>query len=440
MKRKTSKPRRLRNWIAPTAELFRYVALAFIGALIAVLGFVMSFQHVFRPGLDQMALWWGGFAESLSAGKDPRQITHLFGGVLMLAGGYSVYRGLRGFFRRLGSVSATPGKNTLVGGYLRKQQLARGPRIVALGGGTGLSTLLRGLKQYSSNITAIVTVTDDGGSSGRLSADLGIIPPGDMRNCLVALADAEKRMTDLFQYRFAAGSGALSGHSLGNLLLAGFVEQAGGDFDKALTLASETLAIRGRVIPSTTDHVTLRAVMEDGSELLGETSIVESDLLIRRIHLEPSTSLAHAAALEAIAEADLICIGPGSVYTSVVPNLLVPGIAEAIQQSSALKAYICNVMTQHGESDHFTAAEHVLAIHANVPSRVFDYVLVNTGTPTLGLLQRYQESGQELVIPDFERIKQMGYKPVTGNFMNETDYVRHDPMRIAARLIDLLTK
>lgn len=400
----------------------------------------MSFQYVLQSLLTGIGNNWDEFARNVAGTDDGRQFTHLVGGVLMVSGGYFIFRGVRGFFRKLGSVAATPGRNALVTGYLKRQQLARGPRIVALGGGTGLSTLLRGLKQYSSNITAVVTVTDDGGSSGRLSRDLGIIPPGDMRNCLVALADAEKRMTDLFQYRFSSVSGPLSGHSIGNLLLAGFVEQANGDFDQALSLASEVLAIRGRVIPSTTEKVVLRALMESGEELVGETTIVESRHKIQRIFLSPAHARPHPMAIEAIQEADLIVIGPGSVYTSLVPNLLVPGIAEAIHESDAVKAYVCNVMTQSGESDAFSAAEHVMALQANVPSRVFDYVLVNTAPPTQDLASKYKESGQELVIADTDRIKQMGFKPVPGNFMSESDYVRHDPMRVAARLIDLLKK
>ncbi|MBS1709356.1 MAG: uridine diphosphate-N-acetylglucosamine-binding protein YvcK [Armatimonadetes bacterium] len=318
--------------------------------------------------------------------------------------------------------------------------MANGPKIVVLGGGTGLSTLLRGLKQHSSNITAVVTVSDDGGSSGRLVQELGIMPPGDIRNCLVALADAEKKMTDLFQHRFTKGSGALAGHSLGNLLLAGFIEQAGGDVDKALVLATEVLAIRGRVVPSTTAHVKLKALMEDGSEIEGETAIVESAQRIRRVFLEPGDVPAHPEALAAIAEADLICVGPGSVYTSIVPNLLVPGIPEAVAAARAKKAYVCNVMTQKGESEAFTAAEHVVAIQANVSKKVFEYVLVNTGSPSQSALDKYRGSGQDFVVPDVERVKQMGYKPVQGNLMSETDYVRHDPVRVAAMLMGLLER
>lgn len=410
--------------------------MAVAGLVMLLVGAFMSFRIVLRPVFDGIGASWDGTLGSL--GMDSRQVTHLLGGAVMLAGGLFVYRGLRSFFRQLNTASDS--KRTLVAGYLKRQQLAQGPRIVVLGGGTGLGTLLRGLKQYSSNITAVVTVTDDGGSSGRLSQEMGILPPGDLRNCLVALADAERLMTDLFQHRFSGGSGSLSGHSIGNLLIAGFLEQTGGDVDRALALASEVLNIRGRVIPSTSQTVRLRALMEDGEEIAGETAIVSSGKRVRRIFLDPSQVVAHPQAIEAIREADLICIGPGSVYTSVVPNLLVSGIAGAIEDSDAVKVYICNVMTQRGESDQFTAAEHVVALQANVPGRVMDYVLVNTATPSQTVLDRYHDSGQDFVVPDQDRIKQMGYRPVAGNLINETDLVRHDPMRMAARLMDILQR
>lgn len=435
MKKTRNNPRRLGNWIAPTADLFRFVALGVAGLLLVLLGLFMSFRFAIGPFLESIGAGWERFMVGTLGVQDPMATTHLMGGVFMLAGGLAVARGVGGFLKRL---SGEANGNTLVGGYLKRMQLARGPKIVALGGGTGLSTLLRGLKQYSSNITAVVTVSDDGGSSGRLSQETGIIPPGDMRNCLVALADAEKRMTDLFQHRFTGGSGSLSGHNLGNLLISAFVEQAGGDVDKALDLASEVLNIRGKVLPSTTDRVTLKALMDDGTEVHGETKIARADQKVQRIYLCPSEPKPHEAALQAIREADIVCIGPGSVFTSVIPNLLVPGIAEALAESQAVKVYICNVMTQHGESDHYTAAEHIVAIQANVPNRVFDYVMVNTGSPSQDLLRRYQASGQDFVTPDTDRIKQMGYKPVAGNFMSESDYVRHDPLRIAQRLMDLV--
>jgi uncharacterized cofD-like protein len=268
----------------------------------------------------------------------------------------------------------------------------------------------------------------------------GMIPPGDIRNCLVALADAERAMTDLFQHRFKSDSGNLSGHSIGNLLMAALTDMAGGDFEKAIEKASAVLNIRGNVVPSTFAHVSLRAVLDDGREVCGETKIVESARRIRRIFLEPEEVEAYEAAVIAIENADLILMGPGSVYTSVIPNLLVGGIAGALFASDSKRVYICNVMTQAGESDQFTASEHVTAIHSNLDRKLFDHVMVNTGVPSQVLLEKYRDQGQHVVEPDIDRIKAMGYKVIGGNFMSETDVVRHDPMKVAARLMSLVEK
>jgi uncharacterized cofD-like protein len=326
----------------------------------------------------------------------------------------------------------------IVNQVLRHQALAAGPDIVAIGGGTGLSTLLRGLKRQTNRITAIVTVTDDGGSSGRLITDKKILPPGDIRNCLVALADAEKSMTDLFQHRFEGASGTLSGHSTGNLLIAAMVDIS-GDFDKAVREISRVLAIQGRVIPATLDTVRLRAEMKDGSVIAGETRIVNSKIGIDRIHLEPPDTKPVEHALAALRNADIIVIGPGSIYTSVIPPLLVPGLADAISESKALKVYVCNVMTQPGESDNFTAADHVGAIERNVGRRIFDYVLINKAEPTERSLERYHEVGQEMVVPDSDRIKSLGYKPIAANLISESDVVRHDPHRIAEAIARMVS-
>jgi uncharacterized cofD-like protein len=367
--------------------------------------------------------------------------THMLGGAFLLLGIYLLVGGIRhGFLHLLETLNPGMGDEKVSEVYIRRQKLAQGPKIVALGGGTGLSTLLRGLKMHSSNITAIVTVTDDGGSSGRLRQDKGMIPPGDIRNCLVALADAEKAMTDLFQHRFKDDSGSLSGHSMGNLLIAALVDQARGDFEQAVDIAAKVLTIRGRVVPSTLERVSLRAILDTGQEICGETAIVKAAGGIRRIFLDPPDVSPQQAALDAIADADLICIGPGSVYTSIIPTLLVPGIADAIHGSSAAKAYICNVMTQPGESDQFTASEHVTAVLVNVETRVFDYVVVNTAVPNQELLDRYEKERQNFVEPDIDRIRATGFRVIKGDFMSESNVVRHDPMRVAAKLVSLLKR
>ncbi len=432
---------RWKRLLAPTTGLRRSLAAALAGLFMFGIGFVLSFKAVLEPYVEVVGQRWNGLMSRFVTTQDLAQSNHYVGGALIALGLYLLVVGARGVLRRFYetlSPTSAGSKAKMVNVFVQRQQLSQGPRIVALGGGTGLSTLLRGLKRHSSNITAVVTVTDDGGSSGRLVHELGIIPPGDIRNCLVALADAEKLMTDLFQHRFKNASGSLSGHSLGNLLIAGLIDQTGGDLERAINIASEVLNIRGRVLPSTLSHIRLKAIMDTGEELYGETTIVSSGKRIRRIQIEPADAEPFRDVLAAIADADLICIGPGSVYTSVVPNLLVPGIAQAIHESDAIKAYICNVMTQPGESDSFTAAEHILSIQANVEPRVFDYVMVNSGMPSSATIEKYEGSGQYVVEADIERIRAMGFRVVPGNFMSEMDYVRHDPVKVAQRLMDLL--
>jgi uncharacterized cofD-like protein len=414
------------------------IGALFLGLAALFVGIGLSFNQLILPILQWASTTTTEGVNQFVAAEQVDTVKWALGGLLMLLGAFLVVRSVKFALNHIVE-TLNPGLKTgKVDVYLRRQQLAQGPRIVAIGGGTGLSTLLRGLKHYTSNITAIVTVTDDGGSSGRLIKDKGMIPPGDIRNCLVALADAEKSMTDLFQHRFKVDSGSLSGHSMGNLLIAALVDQARGDFEKAIETASDVLNIRGRVIPSTLEHVRLRAELDNGMEICGETAIVEAGHRIRRIHLDPEDCPPTKEALEAIRAADLICIGPGSVFTSLIPNLIVPGIMDALQKSAARKLYICNVMTQPGESDSFPASEHVTAILNNVEGRVFDIAVVNTGLPTEDTLQKYRESGQHFVDPDVDRIRAIGLKVITGNFMSETDVVRHDPLRVAARIMSLI--
>jgi uncharacterized cofD-like protein len=320
----------------------------------------------------------------------------------------------------------------------QRRYLAQGQRIVVIGGGTGLSTMLRGLKEQTSNIVAIVTVTDDGGSSGALHRELGMLPPGDIRNCLVALADAEPLMTELFQYRFnGGGGGGLHGHSFGNLLIAAMTNIT-GDFEKAVKETSRVLAIRGRVLPSTVDNVALCAEMEDGSLIDGETSIADSPLAVRHIFLQPSDVKPLEESIRAIEYADAIVIGPGSVYTSIIPNLLVHGIVDAIVGSDAVKIYVCNVMTQPGETIGYSACDHVQAVIDHAQQRVFSHVLVNREVPNRELLQKYAGAGAELVKPEVDRIREMGFRPVVGNYISQTDVVRHDPRKLAEAIFRLM--
>ncbi|OJU62743.1 MAG: hypothetical protein BGO01_10060 [Armatimonadetes bacterium 55-13] len=431
---------KVRRLLAPTAGLWKPILVLLLGFVTFLVGSALSFRAVILPFMNRLADWAQSVLQFAVSKEDADLSAHLMGGGLLLLGGYILFMGLRMATRKVIDTINPGHSHGIANEYKRRQQLAQGPHIVALGGGTGLSTLLRGLKHHSSNITAIVTVTDDGGSSGQLMRDKGMIPPGDIRNCLVALADAEKSMTDLFQHRFKKDSGSLSGHSMGNLLIAALVDQSHGDFEQAVETASSVLAIRGKVVPSTLEHVGLRALLDNGDEICGETAIVQAGKRIRKIFLEPASVHPHEGALEAIQDADLIVVGPGSVFTSVIPNLLVPGIVEAIKASDAPKVYICNVMTQPGESDSFSASEHVTAVLNNVEMRIFDYIMINTANPSETAIDTYREAGQHFVEPDMDRIRAMGFRVLAGNFMSETDVVRHDPMRVAERLLKLISK
>ncbi len=342
-------------------------------------------------------------------------------------------------------------------------------RVVAIGGGTGLSTLLRGLKRYVASperrrgiriggatvaqapaplpcpslrchvreLSAVVTVTDDGGSSGRLREDMQMLPPGDIRNCMVALSEDEHLLAKLFQFRFEQGD--LEGHSFGNLFVAALT-QITGDFAQAVQMSSQILAARGKIFPSTNVNVGLVAEMEDGSLVRGETNITASKKSIVELRLEPEKADPLPETLEAIAHADLITLGPGSLYTSLITNLLVRGIPEALAASKATKVFVCNLMTQANESLGLSASQHIEKIlqHVDGPrGPIFDYALINTGPISAGRLEQYAREGQEPIVADLDRVRALGVEPVTGNFVHEGDVLRHDYDRVAERVLAL---
>jgi uncharacterized cofD-like protein len=317
-------------------------------------------------------------------------------------------------------------------------------RVVAIGGGTGLSSVLSGLKQYAHphdertpavDITAIVTVTDDGGSSGRLRREFAVLPPGDIRNCMVAMSEDSALLSRLFQYRFAAGRG-LKGHSFGNLFLMALT-QIMGDFANAVTVSSEVLNIAGRIYPSTGENVSLEAKLADGSTATGETNITASRHRIRSVRLRPRKVRPIAAALTAIAEADLITLGPGSLFTSVIPNLLVDGIPEAIRSSPAIKAYFVNLMWQPGETTNFSASDHVRAIYRHAGGALLDYAVVNIRGITSSLKKRYAAEAALPVEIDIDALIKLGLKVMPGNLASLTNQVRHDPAATAAVVVKL---
>ena len=326
-------------------------------------------------------------------------------------------------------------ENSLWDAIASHRKLNRGPRIVVVGGGTGLSTMLRGLKRYSANITAIVTVADDGGSSGRLRREMGGLPPGDIRNCLAALADQEKLVTELFQYRFSSGSG-LSGHSFGNLFLAAMNEVT-GDWEKAIAASSQVLAVRGEVLPSTLSDVKLWAELSDGRRIEGESNITKARGRIINIGCTPTAPPALPKALNAIKEADYIIMGPGSLYTSIVPNLLVPDIADAIAAAQIPRIYVCNIMTEPGETDDYSVSEHIRAIDRACGQRLFDAVLVQKRSPSTAALERYRKESAERVVFARDAVIASGRRIVIANVMNETAQgaIRHDSTRLAKVLM-----
>ncbi|MGN1003715.1 MAG: uridine diphosphate-N-acetylglucosamine-binding protein YvcK [Oscillospiraceae bacterium] len=318
-------------------------------------------------------------------------------------------------------------------------QLSRGPKIVAIGGGNGLSTMLRGLKTYTRNLTAIVTVADDGGGSGMLRQDLGMPPPGDIRNCMQALANVEPVMEQLLAYRFTEGS--LAGQSFGNLLLAA-LNGISDSFDQAVARMSEVLAITGRVLPVTNADVQLEAIFENGSRVVGESKIFqfkkEQDCRIKQVCLLPEHPPALPEALRAIGEADLILLGPGSLYTSVIPNLLVDGIVEAVCASSALKLYICNIMTQDGETEGMTASDHVAALLRHGAPGLVDICLANSATVRPGLVERYRAEDAAPIVVDRSAVEALGVELVERPLASETsDYARHSYTRLAQAILEL---
>ena len=305
-------------------------------------------------------------------------------------------------------------------------------RIAALGGGTGLASLLRGLKRLPVDLTAIVTVADDGGSSGRLRRELGVLPPGDIRNCLVALADDESLMGRLFQHRFADGD--LSGHPFGNLFLAALAEVT-GDFDTAIQECSRVLKIRGSVLPSTLQHVRLWAERETGEEVCGETNIAAGVGACRRVWLDPAPD-AHGPAVESLLGADLVVLGPGSLFTSVLPHLAVPAIADALVRTRAVRAYVCNVMTQPGETDGFTASRHVERILDAVPGGL-DVAVFHDGPLDPAAVRRYEAEGQDVVDLDAAAVEGLGVRVWRADLAEEASVVRHDPVALARVLMDV---
>lgn len=369
------------GWLIPGLEIKRWFFLIFLGSLLITIGLMILFN--LRPVYFIME-----FIRKIALTVP----TDILSVIVTIFGAYLFFKGWQKTNLSILDLHNGKENNTLLETLYRRRKLNRGPKIVAVGGGTGLSMLLRGIKRITNNITAVVTVGDDGGSSGRLREDMGVLPPGDIRNCIAALADNDDLITKLFQYRFKSGEG-LEGHSFGNLFLTALCSIT-GDMVRAVKESSNVLSIRGRVLPSTLDDMRLAAEYEDGTIVHGESAIPEEHKKIKRLFTEPENCKALEDVIEAIKDADLIILGPGSLYTSVIPNLLIKEISDEIIKSNAKKIYVCNIMTQPGETDNFAVSDHLNALYKHAGSdKLVDAVLVNDVLPT-NMSEKYAQCGQ----------------------------------------------
>ena len=402
------------KWLYPGMQVKRWVALLMGGILLFSLGALILGIHL------PFSTW----ASEISA---------LWSIPLLLLGLFLVSVGMRKLNISLLSVVIPRREEEIVEIVYSRRYLSYGPRFAAIGGGTGLHNLLRGLKKYTNNLTAIVTVADDGGSSGRLRRELGIIPPGDIRNCLVALAEAEPLLENLFQYRFTDGD-ELRGHAVGNILLAAMTKVS-GSFDKAVEELSRVLAIRGRVIPSALEPLVLVAQMADGSVIRGESSIPRAGKRLVELSLQEKKP-ANPQAIQAIREAEYLLLGPGSLFTSILPNLLLDEITQAINRSRAKKIYICNIMTQSGETDGFTCEDHLRVLLKYIDH--IDYVIVNRFVP-VRLKKKYAEEMAYPVEYDVLSLMKMGIRPVIRDMVDiRSEYAHHNPALLAQVIMEIV--
>lgn len=408
------------GWLLPGLEVKRWFLMIFLGTLCAVVGFSIIFN--FKPVYFIIKLMLK-ITESFP--------TEIIGAIFVALGAFLFLKGWQYSNYSILNLSCEKERHQMLEDLYRRRKLNRGPKIVAIGGGTGLSTLLKGIKKITNNITAVVTVGDDGGSSGRLREEMGVLPPGDIRNCIAALADDEDLVTKLFQYRFKTGEG-LEGHSFGNLFLSALCAIT-GDMVRAVKESSKVLSIRGRVLPSTLDDMRLIAEMEDGTIVRGESKIPEFEGKIKRLYTEPADCKALEDVIVAIDDAQLIIMGPGSLYTSVIPNLVIKEIAQAISRSKAKKIYVCNIMTQPGETDDYSVSDHLRKIieHADVDNLI-DAVLVNDTLPD-ALIEEYSQANSIPVKLDVDNVKKLGVKIISRRLIedNKQNLVRHSPVRLS---------
>ena len=420
------------TWLYPGINVKRWLFLFTIGVLLCAMGLAFLFNFQIMGAIEELVFQ---FTYTMT-GKYSNVLVVVVGGLFVFFGfGFMVY-GTRKTIKSVVTAIMPEQSGSLMEKVFVQRKLTHGPNITVIGGGTGLSTLLRGMKYITNNCTAVVTSADDGGSSGRLRKELGIIPPGDLRNCLTALADREPLMERIMQYRFE-GDSPLAGHCFGNLFIAAMA-QAEGDMEEGLKATSQILKVRGNVVPSTLEDIQLQAEMSDGTIISGESKIPEARKRIRKMMMLPADAPATKGAIEAIKKADVLIFGPGSLYTSVIPNLLIDGIREAIIEADAIKIYVCNVMTQPGETDGYGAYEHVKALVDHVGKNFLDYVIVNDEKITAEQLKQYFAEGAMPVTPDVEKIRRLGITVIPANLISKKDLVRHEPKKLSRVLITLI--
>lgn len=421
------------RWLIPGLNIKRWLTLFSLGVGLLIIGISLLFNYQWLSAIEDIVL---AYSYTLTGFYNYTVLTVMgllliaLGGILMLIGTSKV---IKTIIR-----AVLPDPSSKVSDIIFQNiRLDKGPKIVVIGGGTGLSNLLRGLKAHTSNLSAIVTVADDGGSSGRLREDFQMIAPGDLRNCLIALAEQEGDMENLFRYRFE-GNNELSGHSFGNLFITALAQVYDGDIHEALEAASKLLRVRGRVIPSSTEFINLSAEMLDGSIVDGESNIPNSGKQIRRVFSTPERPKPEGAALRAIDEADAIILGPGSLYTSIIPNLLTDKIADHVRASKANKLYIANVMTQPGETSGYSLADHVQAIIDHSGVGIIDTVLANDGPLPIQMVEQYSAVGSEPVAIDSKRLKDMGIRTVRATLISSEKPAVHDPVRLGKVIMDIV--
>ncbi|MCY6354543.1 gluconeogenesis factor YvcK family protein [Clostridium sp. ZS2-4] len=414
---------KLVEWLKPGIKVKRWITLGVMGILFIVFAFVEFFN---KKGSCKEYMYFYIFL--------------IISGIIILY--ISVTQGIRSVMILVnkGYLNVSLDSAKLENLIYEKRLLVKGPKVVAIGGGTGLSTMLRGLKHYTSNITAIVTVGDDGGGSGALREELGMLPPGDIRNCILALADTEPLMEDLLQYRFKDGN--LKNQSFGNLFLAA-MDGLSNNFEEAVQKMSSVLAVTGRVLPVTLDDMVLKAELENGNIVQGESNIPKESInqksKINRLFIEPENAQALKEAVDAIMEADAVILGPGSLYTSVIPNLLVKDISNSLKNSKALKIYVSNIMTQEGETDDYGVAEHIQAIFKHCGSGIINYVATNTQTISEQIKEKYLEQNAKQVKIDEKEINNLNVKIAEGDFITiKNGWIRHDPDKLAKFLMEII--